>query len=140
MKKLLTTCVIAFTSLSANASWHYTDQGIYTDPITQELRTGGYGSASFFLMHNEFFYVTNSEMVKGLCTQYPNASTSEPIVIDGYSKPAHSYCDQGSLVTVISGDSGRWLFERMWKQREVVVDGWTVDTDGFITSVKQMKR
>ena len=108
-------CILIVLSSTCSAAWKTDPSGtvISSDPIYQKTKTGGLGQATFMMMKGSISYMTSS---------------------------ATSWCSDGSIFTSIEGDEARWLFERLWKQRYVVIDGWNVDTTGFQQAVRQLPK
>ncbi|HHF3126269.1 TPA: hypothetical protein ACPJ1U_001705 [Vibrio alginolyticus] len=84
--------------------------------------------------------MTSSATTQTTCDKYPDIIDSSPIVVENINLSATSWCSDGSIFTSIEGDEARWLFERLWKQRYVVIDGWNVDTTGFQQAVRQLPK
>lgn len=129
-------------SFAVNANWNSNaTNSVFSEPMYQQNRTGGVSTAQFFLIQGTLAYVTESKNTHNVCTKYPNVIDDSPILAEGYSLPATSYCDESKrIVTMVEGDAGRFLFERLWKKSVVDIDGWQVDADGFQNAVRKSQR
>ncbi len=135
----LSILVVSFSSMCL-AEWKLAPSGsaITSEPLYQETKSGGLGQATFMMMKGSIVYVTTSKTTKDICKMYPDVIDDSPIVVEDINLPASSWCSEGSVLTSIEGDAARWLFERFWKQRNVVIDGWNVDTTGFQQAVREL--
>lgn len=112
---------------------------VMSQPVFQETRTGGVGKAQFFLVKGSISYITVSDGARSVCNKYPNAVDDSPIIVEGIHTPATSWCSEGNMFTSIEGKAGQWVFERLWKQSSVTIDGWEVDATGFQQAVRKVK-